>query len=118
MDDINELFEKWKSQVRKGYLELCVLLLIDGSAEAYGFDIMDTLKESGVDVSEGTLYPLLARMVREGGLSSVWKTEGLGHPRKYYCLTEGGRSLLGLMGEEFAKNFEAYESLEARRKGK
>jgi PadR family transcriptional regulator PadR len=117
MDAIGELFEKWKSQVRKGYLELCVLRLIEGNDEAYGFAIMDSLISFGLEVSEGTLYPLLARMVREGSLSASWKTEGLGHPRKYYRLSEEGKRLLDLIVEEFTRNYEAYRAIESRRKG-
>jgi PadR family transcriptional regulator PadR len=108
MDAIGELFEKWKSQVRKGYLELCVLRLIEGNDEAYGFAIMDSLISFGLEVSEGTLYPLLARMVREGSLSASWKTEGL---------SEEGKRLLDLIVEEFTRNYEAYRAIESRRKG-
>jgi PadR family transcriptional regulator, regulatory protein PadR len=115
MDEIHELFEKWKSQVRKGYLELCILRLIEGDEETYGFDIMDSLNGYGLEVSEGTLYPLLARMVREKSLDAAWKTEGLGHPRKYYRLSEAGTELLTLIGGEFKKNNESYLAIESRR---
>jgi PadR family transcriptional regulator, regulatory protein PadR len=115
MDEINDLFEKWKSQVRKGYLELCVLGLIEANSEMYGFDIMDTLNALGVDVSEGTLYPLLGRMVRERSMDADWKTEGLGHPRKYYRLSGEGRALLGMMAEEYGKNYQSYLATRSRR---
>ena len=58
MDTSAELFEKWKSQFRKGFLELCLLELLEDSGRSYGLEMMENLKGIGIDVSEGTLYPL------------------------------------------------------------
>ena len=92
----------WKTQIRKGYLELCILLLIDREQRIYGFDLLEKLKEAELELKEGTLYPLLSRMTSDGILSAVWETEGgKGHPRKFYSLTREGRKTLEAMSEEF-----------------
>ncbi|MGB4572769.1 MAG: PadR family transcriptional regulator [Rectinemataceae bacterium] len=110
VEDATVLFEKWKSQFRKGYLELCVLALINSRGRAYGLDMMERLSAAGVEMSEGTLYPLLMRMTREGSLVASWETPDIGHPRKYYCLSAQGVQSLVLMRAEFMKTMRAMES--------
>ena len=53
--------DNWRTQIRKGYLELCILSLIEKGEKLYGFQLLDLLDESGIPVKEGTLYPLLNR---------------------------------------------------------
>jgi PadR family transcriptional regulator PadR len=108
MEDSRELFEKWRSQSRKGFIELCVLSAIHSGGRGYGLDLMTRLSLSGLEVTEGTLYPLLMRMTREGSLESSWTTPDTGHPRKYYRLSEAGRALFAAMRVEYAKNAVAY----------
>jgi PadR family transcriptional regulator, regulatory protein PadR len=109
--------ENWKTQIRKGYLELCILLLIRNHGRLYGFDILERLSALELDVKEGTLYPLLNRMTVDGPLSSQWETESAkGHPRKFYSLNAAGQRLLSEMGAEFDRMLKIYSSL-AKEKG-
>ena len=77
--------ENIKSQMRKGILEYCTLLILS-KKRAYVSDIIQSLKESRFIVVEGTLYPLL--------LDYEWEESPQGPPRKYYRLTETGRAFL------------------------
>jgi PadR family transcriptional regulator PadR len=103
-DAANELFEKWRSQFRKGFLELCLLQLISHSGRSYGLEMMEHLKVAGIEVTEGTLYPLLMRMTRDGSIVATWDTPGVGHPRKYYSVTVAGAALLEAMLEEYDRS--------------
>lgn len=78
-----------KSQMRKGMLEYCVLLLLRGEP-SYANDIIRRLKNADMIVVEGTLYPLLTRLKKDGLLSYEWKESQQGPPRKYYALTPAG----------------------------
>lgn len=105
--------DNWKTQIRKGYLELCILLLIKKHKNIYGFDLLEKLQEADLSVKEGTLYPMLNRMSAEQILSTVWDTENVkGHPRKFYSLTEKGSQLLMDMRQEFKKILTIFEQLE------
>ena len=82
-----------KSQMRKGMLEYCILLLLKRQA-AYASDIIQQLKEADLLVVEGTLYPLLTRLKKDGLLAYEWQESTQGPPRKYYCLTAEGQGFL------------------------
>ena len=82
-----------KSQMRKGMLEYCILLLLHRGA-SYTSDIIQDLKEAKLIVVEGTLYPLLTRLKNDELLSYKWVESTQGPPRKYYCLTEKGEDFL------------------------
>jgi PadR family transcriptional regulator PadR len=82
-----------KSQMRKGMLEYCILLLLKRQA-AYASDIIQQLKEADLLVVEGTLYPLLTRLKKDGLLAYEWQESTQGPPRKYYCLTDEGQNAL------------------------
>ena len=105
--------ENWKSQIRKGYLELCILLLIKEKGKLYGFELLEVLEKQKLQIKEGTLYPLLNRMGVDGLLASIWDTSGTssGHPRKFYSITKKGEKVLKEMSEEFNKLREVYNSL-------
>ena len=85
--------ENVKSQMRKGMLEYCVMLLLDKKSY-YSSDIIDELERANLIVVEGTLYPLLSRLKKEGLLDYEWQESTSGPPRKYYKLTEEGRLVL------------------------
>jgi PadR family transcriptional regulator PadR len=85
--------ENAKSQMRKGTLEYCVLLLLQGE-EAYTSDIVRRLEEAELIVVEGTLYPLLTRLKNGGLLAYQWVESNQGPPRKYYKLTKEGEAVL------------------------
>ncbi|MEZ4816215.1 MAG: PadR family transcriptional regulator [Bdellovibrionota bacterium] len=106
--DINN----WKMQMRKGYLELCILALIHEKKKLYGLEILELLSEVKLSVKEGTLYPLLSRLSEDGLLSSSWVTENnKGHPRKFYSLTKDGQKLSKEMNEEFQNMISILEKL-------
>ena len=85
--------ENTKAQMRKGVLEYCILSIL-ATNDAYASDIINQLKEVRMIVVEGTLYPLLTRQKNAGLLSYRWEESQQGPPRKYYTLTEQGRSFL------------------------
>ena len=82
-----------KSQMRKGMLEYCILLLLK-RGPAYASDIIQKLKAADLLVVEGTLYPLLTRLKKDGLLAYEWQESTQGPPRKYYRLTEEGEKFL------------------------
>jgi PadR family transcriptional regulator PadR len=86
--------ENVKSQMRKGTLEYCILLLLK-KEPAYTSDIIQKLQEARLIVVEGTLYPLLTRLKNGGLLGYEWIESNQGPPRKYYKLTEEGELFLG-----------------------
>lgn len=86
--------ENVKSQMRKGILEYCILLLLK-KEPAYTSDIIQKLQEAKLIVVEGTLYPLLTRLKNSGLLGYQWVESNQGPPRKYYRLTEEGEVFLG-----------------------
>ncbi len=85
--------ENTKAQMRKGVLEYCILLVLDGKP-LYASDIIKALKEARMIVVEGTLYPLLTRLKNAGLLAYRWEESTQGPPRKYYELTETGHQFL------------------------
>ena len=79
------------AQLRRGVLEYCVLALLEDQPR-YGFELVNLLEETGSLIgNQGTVYPLLSRMYREGRVTTEWRESRLGPPRKYYGLTEVGR---------------------------
>lgn len=95
------LYQKWQTQLRKGFLELCVLRALEAQP-AYGLAILQQLEAAGLEVNEGTLYPLLNRMQKNGWLSSSWETDtDSGHPRRFYALSEQAREGLPTMLDTF-----------------
>lgn len=82
-----------RSQMRKGMLEYCIMLLLSEKAY-YTSDIIRRLKEANLLVVEGTLYPLLTRLKNDGLLGYEWQESTQGPPRKYYVLTDQGRETL------------------------
>jgi PadR family transcriptional regulator PadR len=94
---------KWIAQTRKGTLELGILVLLRNK-KRYGLEILDILeKDSGLVVTEGTLYPLMNRLKREGLVISEWVESESGHPRKYYALSKEGKKLVEQMIEYWGK---------------
>lgn len=85
--------ENLKSQMRKGMLEFCVMLILSEKA-AYASEMIDRLKQARLIVVEGTLYPLLTRLKNDGLLNYEWQESKSGPPRKYYSLTDTGSDFL------------------------
>jgi PadR family transcriptional regulator len=82
--------EGWRSQLRKGTLELAVLLLVQ-KRRAYGLEMVDALNSLDLGISEGSIYPLLARLRKENKVKTQWVDEGVGHAHKVYELTDRGQ---------------------------
>lgn len=91
-----------KSQMRKGMLEFCVLLALRDKP-AYSSELISCLKEAKMIVVEGTLYPLLNRLKKEGLLSYIWQESNAGPPRKYYTLTSEGKEVLTMLREAWSE---------------
>ncbi|WP_018108201.1 PadR family transcriptional regulator [Bacteroides propionicifaciens] len=106
--------EKVKSQMRRGLLEYCILLLLDREA-AYSSDIIDKLREAKLIVVEGTLYPLLTRLKNDGLLSYEWQESTQGPPRKYYALTAEGKVFLGELEESWRELNNSVEYIASRK---
>lgn len=87
-----------RSQMRKGILEYCVLLLLSRK-RAYPSDIISGLSEASLIVVEGTLYTLLNRLRKEGKLNYEWEESPKGPPRKYYFITPAGTEALAEMSD-------------------
>jgi len=90
-----------KSQILKGILEGCILLIIS-KENTYGYGVLERLKQGGFkDITEGTIYPLLLRLEKQGRLVSEMKESPLGPKRKYYRLTPEGESQLSEFLQEW-----------------
>jgi PadR family transcriptional regulator, regulatory protein PadR len=84
----------WVTQLRKGLIELCVVATLR-EGEAYGYQIVERLgRVAGLAITESTVYPLLARLERDGLLSVRTAPSPSGPPRRYYRLTDAGRRRL------------------------
>jgi len=82
------------TQMRKGAVEYCVLALLAGR-ERYGYELVQALSRvDGMLVTEGTVYPILSRLKREGLVATDWRESREGPPRKYYRLTPAGQAAL------------------------
>lgn len=90
--------ENTKAQMRKGFLEFCILLIIS-SGKMYTSDILRKLTGADLIVVEGTLYPLLSRLRAQGLLEYEWEESTSGPPRKYYSLTAKGTDALTRLEE-------------------
>ena len=84
---------KLLAQMRRGAIEFCVLALLR-EADRYGLDLARTLAADGLVTSEGTIYPLLARLRQDGLVETTWHESPQGPPRRYYRLTDDGRAAL------------------------
>jgi PadR family transcriptional regulator PadR len=97
----------WKAQLRKGAAELAVLAAL-GHRESYGLELLERIHAAGgLELAEGSIYPLLNRLQKEGKIRGRWvEDDDATHPRKYYALTDDGRALLDDMVTEWTQ-FEA-----------
>ena len=89
------------TQLRKGILELAVMGVLFHERH-YGYSLVRVLTESGsISIKEGTIYPILARLDRDGLVRSEWVESDQGPPRKYYTLTPLGRQAFNELSQEF-----------------
>jgi PadR family transcriptional regulator PadR len=105
------------AQMRKGTLQYCVLALL-ADEERYGFDLVRGLAETdGMVTSEGTLYPLLSRLRRDGLVETTWRESTAGPPRRYYRLTKTGRGALDGFIDEWGRFRDAVDHFIERKAG-
>jgi PadR family transcriptional regulator PadR len=99
------------AQMKRGAIEYCVLALV-ANRERYGLELVQTLAEvDGMVTSEGTIYPLLSRLRRDGAIESFWRESDSGPPRRYYRLTEQGRQSLQTFRSEWDRFKNAVDQL-------
>ena len=104
--------EEWRSQIRRGTLEFCILRMT-ARRERYGYELIARLERHPILAArESTIYPLLRRLLKEGLLSSAWRdsAEGL-PPRKYYAITDRGRAYLAAMESEWVNLLSATDEI-------
>ena len=94
-----ESLENVVLELRRGVIVLAALSQL-GSPE-YGYSLLKKLADLGLEVDQGTLYPLLRRLEAQGLLESVWKLEEA-RPRRYYVISSEGKKLLPKMKKEWA----------------
>lgn len=98
MADMDEQIDKLRLELRRGILVLAVLSQLDTAR--YGYSLIQRLAEQGLNIEEGTLYPLLRRLEQQGLLASDWDvTES--RPRKYYHISTAGRAVLTTLTTEW-----------------
>jgi PadR family transcriptional regulator, regulatory protein PadR len=105
------------AQMRRGTLQYCVLALL-AKEERYGFDLVRSLAQlDGMVTSEGTIYPLLSRLRRDGLVESSWQESTAGPPRRYYRLTDAGAAALEGFRPEWRRFRDAVDHFVERKAG-
>lgn len=93
------------TQFKKGVLELCVLVILE-KKDCYGYELIETISKH-IEISEGTIYPLLRKLTKEGLCTTYLRESNEGPSRKYYQVTEDGIAYLGkqlIEWKEFIKS--------------
>lgn len=103
------------TQFRKGVLEICVLALIS-KKDMYGYEIVQNISEV-IDVNEGTIYPILRRLTKEGYFETYILESSEGPARKYYKITKLGIENLGKLLNEWQEFIKAVDILINTNKG-
>ena len=91
--DPSEYAAQLDTQMRKGFLVYCVLLICS-TGNVYSLEIIRKLQEASLVVVEGTIYPLLSRLQKDGLITHSWKESTQGPPRKYYQISAEGKKVL------------------------
>jgi DNA-binding PadR family transcriptional regulator len=94
----NESFDNVILELRRGIIVLAVLSQL--SQEQYGYSLINNLRECGLEIDQGTLYPLLRRLESQGLLQSNWRIEA-DRPRRYYVISKEGQELLPQLKQEW-----------------
>ena len=94
----DDAFDNFILELRRGTLVMAALSQLD--EEQYGYSLINALKSKGLEIDQGTLYPLLRRLEAQGLLQSAWRIEA-DRPRRYYRLSVEGRQLLPRLKAEW-----------------
>jgi len=106
----SEARTNWKTQLRKGFLDLCILNHL-AAREFYGYDLVQHLRGiDGMDMREGIVYPILARLQEEGIVTSEKRPSTSGPPCKYYQITAKGRGALRDMNKHWRSMVSAMDA--------
>ena len=103
-------------ELSRGVVEHCVLALLR-EGESYAFELVRVLGARGLVTSEGTIYPLLSRLRRDGLVETTWRESTSGPPRRYYWLTESGRAALDAFRGEWGRFRDAVDHFVERKAG-
>jgi DNA-binding PadR family transcriptional regulator len=106
--DENTTLDNIILELRRGVIVLAVLNQLQ--KEEYGYSILKSLSDQGVEIDQGTLYPLLRRLESQGMLQSVWRVEG-DRPRRYYVTSPQGTRLLARLKDEWKKLVDTMEKM-------
>lgn len=98
--ELINLHGKLSQELRRGMLVLATLSQLGQSR--YGYDLISHMAEQGLEVEQGTLYPLLRRLESQGLLESEWNVEG-SRPRRYYKISTDGKDLLGKLAADWSR---------------
>ena len=109
-EKLKKITENTRAQMRKGFLEYCILLVISHD-KVYASEILKRLKKADLLVVEGTLYPLLSRLKNAGLLDYTWQESKSGPPRKYYTITESGKDSIKELNKTWASMRKAISEL-------
>jgi PadR family transcriptional regulator PadR len=100
MGETSEPIHQLRLELRRGVVVLAVLSQMDTAR--YGYNLIQRLAEQGLDIEEGTLYPLLRRLEKQGLLESEWEVSEA-RPRKYYRISPAGREVLNTLSLEWSE---------------
>ena len=103
-----EQYQKLTQELRRGILVLAALSQL--KEEKYGYSLINSLAEKGLDIEQGTLYPLLRRLEEQGLLKSEWNVEG-SRPRRYYQISSDGTRILQKLTGEWRNLTDVMEKL-------
>jgi DNA-binding PadR family transcriptional regulator len=101
MENSNELVQNMILELRRGAIILAVLSQL--GEEQYGYSLLKRLSDQGLEIDQGTLYPLMRRLESQGLLQSDWRIADEARPRRYYVLNDQGRLVLGQMKQEWER---------------
>lgn len=100
MDDSDKIFSNLTQELKRGSLVLSVLL--NATKPSYGYSMVNSLNEVGIEIEQNTLYPLLRRLEKQGLLESKWDTTE-SRPRKYYVISEKGLEIRDRLHQEWTR---------------
>jgi len=105
----DELVQNMLLELRRGILSLAVLSRL--SKEEYGYSLLKALSDQGMEIDQGTLYPLLRRLESQGLLQSDWRIVDEARPRRYYVISTQGKEVLTQLKKEWSAMTETMQKM-------
>jgi DNA-binding PadR family transcriptional regulator len=100
MDNTNDYIQNMVLELRRGAIVISVLSQLE--EEQYGYSLLKRLADLGMEIDQGTLYPLLRRLESQGLVRSDWRIVDESRPRRYYVISPQGREILVRLKEEWS----------------